>query len=375
MFDIALALVLDVLTSLPLVHRGETSPAVWLMDQALVLPLVFRRRYPEQVFLLVAVLASLQWLSSERLPADAALLLALYTVAAHRPRMIATIAAGVVELGVVLAAFRFAPTADGVLGSLILLTGMVAAAFFFGTSQRTRRQYLAALEDRALRLEKERDQQARLSASAERARIAREMHDIVAHNLSVMITLAEGAAAANLDAPTLATETMGQVATTGRQAMKEMRRLLGPLQGEEGDVGLEPLPGLGQVADLIEQIRATGLTVRLSVHGQPRPMSQATQLTVYRAVQEALTNTLKHARGATAAQVDMDWSLDVLDIRVGDDGRDKPGPEKAVGSGLGLSGMRARLAIHAGTMTAQAAPTGGWLVHVSLPLTRGESLR
>ena len=365
--DVVIAVLLDVATALPLIRAGETRPAVWLLDQALVLPLALRRRQPLAVFTVVAVLACVQWLTGQRLPADAALLLALYTVAIHRPRRQAALAAGVLEVGVVLASVRFAPTADGVLGSLVFLSGLVAAAFFLGTTLRTRRAYLASVEDRAVRLEHERDQQARLIATAERTRIAREMHDIVAHSVSVMVTLADGAAMANAAGPTAATDAMTQVSSTGRQALAEMRRLLGVLREDDQDTGLGPQPGLDQLDRLLAQVRATGLAVRLVVRGQPRPLALTGQLTVYRVIQEALTNTLKHACDASSIEVLLDWGSDELRLCVTDDGTGRrPGRP---GSGFGLSGMRERLAITGGTLNAAPAADRGWVVDARLPLT------
>ncbi|MCW2570042.1 MAG: putative two-component sensor [Frankiales bacterium] len=368
--DAAVAVGLDVLTALPLIHRHESSPWVWLLDQGLVLPLVLRRRHPVPVFAFVAVLASIQWLGGQRLPADAALLVALYTVAAHERRSRAVVTAGVLEVGVVLASIRFAPTGDGVIGSLIFLTGLVAAAYLFGTSFQTRREYLASVEDRAVRLEAERDQQARLGAIAERTRIAREMHDIVAHNLSVIIALADGAHAAQETSPSTAADAMAQVAATGRQALGEMRTLLGVLRDDDdGMSGLGPQPDLQQLDDLLEQVRSTGLSVRKNVHGEPRPLSKTAELTVYRTVQEALTNTLKHAHAATAVTVLLDWRPETLHVVVTDDGTGNAEVTRSSAAGLGLTGMRERLGVHRGVLMAQPGTGGGWVVHAELPLS------
>jgi signal transduction histidine kinase len=365
LLDVALAVALDVATALPLVHDGERSATVWLLDQALVLPLIFRRRYPSAVFALIALLASLQWTFGIRLAADAALLVALYTVAAIEPRRRAVTAAAVLELGVVLASIRFAPTGDGIIGSLVFLSGLVTAAFVLGTSGQTRRQYLDSLEERAQRLEVERDQQGRLSAVAERTRIAREMHDIVAHNLAVMIALAEGAAAIVPTDPEGSSAAMRQVAETGRGALGEMRHLLGVLRDEQGLTGTAPQPGLDDLPELMAQVRSTGLAARLETRGQPRALSDTMQLTVFRAVQEALTNTMKHAPSATSATVVLDWRSDVLQVCVTDDGA--PVTPSSESQGHGLSGMRERLALHGGALSF-GAERGGWLVRVQLPL-------
>ena len=366
--DVAIALALDLLTALPLLRDGQSDPLVWLLDQAIVLPLALRRRHPTAVFAVIALLASVQWVNGITLPADAALILALYTVAAHEPRARALSAALLLEAGVVLASVRFAPTGDGIVGSLVFLTGLVAAAFLLGTSLQTRSAYLATLEDRALRLEVERDQQARLVQVAERTRIAREMHDIVAHNLSVMITLAAGAAVTTPTQPEAAAQAMEQVAQTGRSALQEMRQLLGFLREDGQPLSTTPQPGLDQLDDLLAQVRSTGLQVRMSVRGRPRALPMTTQLTVYRTVQEALTNTLKHACDATGANVLMNWQQAALEIVVSDDGADRTPSPAAAPEGLGLAGMKERVTASGGTMEASPRPGGGWRVRIRLPL-------
>jgi signal transduction histidine kinase len=232
--DAVLTLVLAALTTAALAHKGSTrADAAWLvfsLNLALVLPLAFRRRAPSLTFAAIVAVAAVQWLVAHPLPGDVAILLALYTVAAHESRRRALVAAGVVEVGVVLAAVRFSP-ARGIVASMVFLSGLLAAAVFIGTTVRTRRAYLTAIVDRAARLERERDQQAQLAATAERTRIAREMHDIVAHSLSVVISLADGAALVNRD-PDQASAVMRQVAEVGRQALGETRRLLGVLRDD-----------------------------------------------------------------------------------------------------------------------------------------------
>ena len=372
--DVMLPALLAVLTAVPLLHAGATSPWVWFLDLALIGPLVLRRRYPLAVFYGIAAVACVQWLTAERLAADAALLLALYAVATRESRQRAATAASVLEIGVVLASVRFAPVEPGVVGSLVFLSGLVAAAFFLGTSVRTRREYLASVEDRAVRLERERDQQARLGATAERTRIAREMHDIVAHSLSIMITLADASVLANRTGPAAATEAMTQVSSTGRQALAEMRGLLGVLREDEnpdpsGD--LAPQPGLAEIESLLTQVRSTGLAVRMSVRGLPRTLPLTAQLTVYRVVQEAITNALKHAPEVTSVHVVLEWGSAALDLRISDDGTS--GPAGSGGSGLGLAGMRERLAVHGGELTAGPAARGGWAVQARLPLAGADT--
>jgi signal transduction histidine kinase len=358
------------LTGLPTaIHHPSLSPWTWLLSVVLALPLVWRRRAPAVVFAVVAVIGFQQWLVGFPIPADAAVLVALYTVAAYRPRRWGLAAAAVVELGVVLVAVRFLPAGD-VWGSLILLSGLVAAAFFTGTSVQNRRAYLGALVDRAAVLERERDQQARLVATEERARIARELHDIVAHSLTVVVTMSEAAAVAVDADPSAARGAMTEVASTGRTALGEMRRLLGVLRADEqgADRGMTraPTPGLDRVDELVAGARAAGLPVRLTVSGPARQLPSTLDVTAYRVVQESLTNALKHANDPTGVHVRLRWDDDDLAIDVTDDGRpaDTPGGLP----GHGLTGMRERLALFGGTVSSGPTPSGGWQVRAVVPL-------
>jgi signal transduction histidine kinase len=336
---------------------------VWVLDAALVLPLVWRRRHPTAVFGALAAVALVQWAVGIRLVVDAGLLVALYTVATSQPRRFAVAAVAVLEVGVVLAAVRFAPAGDTV-GSLIFLSGLVAAAYFIGTSVRNRRAYLGALVDRAARAERARDQQARLATTTERARLAREMHDIVAHSLTVVVTLAE-AATATPD-PAAARDAMGQVATTGRAALAETRRLLGVLRtGPDDAADLAPAPGLDGLDGLVAGARGAGLPVRLTVSGRPRPLSAAMDATAHRIVQESLTNVLKHAVEPSVVEVLLRWGVDDLVVQVSDDGRPGTAPGEP---GQGLTGMRERLALFGGEVSVGPSASGGWRVRATLPV-------
>ena len=250
----------------------------------------------------VAAVALVQWLVDIRVLADVALLVALYTVAVHeRPsRIVASTV--VVEAGVAMATIRWSPGGDEP-RSFVFLTGLVAAAVCGGLAVRSGSQYLGWMDERAARLELERDQQAAISAAEERARIAREMHDIVAHSLSVVITLAD--AASVTPDPDDAAAAIRQVADVGREALQDMRVVLAALRTEEtADLG--PLPGLDDLDSLYRQVRRTGLVVEPTVVGDVPDLSAALELSIYRIVQEALTNTLKHA-GASTVDVRIEY--------------------------------------------------------------------
>jgi signal transduction histidine kinase len=370
--DAAFAALVFVITA-PREWRSPPPLAwAWALQVALLLPLVWRRKAPTAVFGMIAAVALIQWLTNRLLAADLALLIAFYTVAAYATARRVLLAAGVLEIGTVLAAVRFAPH-NTTLWAWILMSGMITAAGVIGTNMRTRRAYLAALEDRAARLERDRDQQSQLAVADERARIAREMHDIVAHHISVMIALADGAGFITRTKPDQAEEIMGRVSDTGRQALDEMRRLLGVLRDNSPQPALAPQPAVADLDELLGTVRAAGLPTQLTVTGQPSPLPSSAQLVVYRLVQEALTNVLKHAN-ATRARVRLNYCPEhVLQVEVTDNGRGASGPP-APGR-HGLTGMRERAAVFGGTVEAGPQAGGGWRVSIRLHLQGAETPR
>jgi signal transduction histidine kinase len=330
---------------------------------ALLLPLVWRRRAPFLVFMIIAALAAVQLFTSRELTDDVALLVAFYTVAAYEPPRRILAAAGVLEIGAVLVVARLSQSPKQ-FWIWVLISGLVTGAGLTGYYARTRRAHLASLVDRAARLERERDQEARLAASAERSRIAREMHDIVAHHIAVMIALADGAAYTAGGDPGQAVTLMGEVSATGRSALNEMRRLLGVMRQPDAPApGHAPQPTLADVDDLLATVRAAGLPARLTVSGRPFPLPPSAQLALYRMIQEALTNTLKHA-AASSAQVRLTYRPGEVGLDVADDGRAGAGSA----AGHGIAGMRERAAVFGGEVSAGPGPGGGWRVHTVLRL-------
>lgn len=341
---------------------SQLTPTTAVLYGALLVPLLWRRRHPTPVFLAVAAVCLLQLLVDVHLAASVALLVALYAVAAYDTRRRAWTAAAVVGLGVVLAVLRWAPAGTRYV-AVLLLSGFAAAPFVAGLATRTRRAYLSALEERAEQLELERDQQGQIAAAAERTRIAGELHDVVAHHVSVMVTLADGARlTAPSDAATAA-EAMTQVSATGRQALGELRRMLGVL--DRGDAELSPQPGIEDLGGLLDGVRATGLAVTLVRSGAPVPLPAGAALVVYRVVQEALTNTLKHARSASGARVELAYTASGVDVTVTDDGVPLVG---SAPRGYGVAGMRERAAAYDGTLGAGPDVGGGWRVALHLDL-------
>jgi signal transduction histidine kinase len=372
--DAMLAGALGLWFVLEAVPETEDGVARFAIVAGLTAPLALRRRAPLIVFAAMSLVAFLQWLFfTGEYDAPLALIVAFFAVAAHEPRRWGVAAsAAILELGALLAAIKYGGEAP--LAAFVIVSAFVVAAGALGVYLRTRRQHVAALRERADQLERERDQQARLATAAERARIAREMHDVVAHNLSVMIALADGARLTEAQDPGEAQRAMGAVSRTGREALEEMRRLLGVLrEGEPVDTPLTPQPGIDALDGLLEQVRGAGIATRLTRTGTPAPVSPGAGLAVYRLVQEALTNTLKHARGASSAEVRLHYGADALSLEVVDDGA--PAAAPARNGGHGLAGMRERAAAYGGAVEAGPHSHGGWRVRARIPLAAGRAGR
>ncbi|MEE1930384.1 sensor histidine kinase [Streptomyces sp. TRM 70351] len=339
-----------------------------------------RRRWPERM-LIVAAVAGLLQLAADvfAVVPDFAMLVIVFTVASGRARWASLSALTGAFVGPTLAALRFVPEGDGsTLGNVffvVFLTVCFLLAWVLGDSLRTRRAYYVQLEERAARLEKEREAQAKVAVAAERARIARELHDVVAHNVSVMVVQADGGAYVLDTAPEQTRQALQTISGTGRQALAEMRRLLGVLRTGEGGEGGEyvPQPGVEQLTDLVEQVRGTGLPVDFRVDGTPRPLPSGVELTAYRIVQEALTNTRKHGGPDAEAVVRLSYGADELGLLAEDDGR---GAQAELyedggtdGLGHGLIGMRERVGMVGGDLETGPRPGGGFRIRARLPLT------
>ncbi|MBT2529016.1 sensor histidine kinase [Streptomyces sp. ISL-99] len=347
----------------------------------LCLVVALRRRAPDKMLLLAILMGVAQLVFDVEVnPADWAMLVIIYTVAASDgPRWISRVALFGGLTAAPLAQLRW-PAEQGtssVLASVFFTVVMAlpfALAWVLGDSMRTRRAYFAELEERAARLEKEREAQSKVAVAAERARIARELHDVVAHNVSVMVVQADGAAYVMDASPAQARQALETISTTGRQALAEMRRLLGVLRtGEHQESGeYVPQPDVEQIEDLVEQVRTAGLTVDFKVEGTPRPLPSGVELTAYRIVQEALTNTRKHGGPEAGASVRLVYFDDGLGLLVEDDGRGAAHElyedGGADGRGHGLIGMRERVGMVGGTLDAGPRPGGGFRISALLPL-------
>lgn len=339
--------------------------AAFALDVGLCVPLLWRRQRPLLTFGATAAVALLEWWSDTPASGAVAVLVALYAVGAYESRRWAVAgAAATALLGVVMAAVRWAPP-DHRPAVIVLLTGTVTAAWVMGVYARTRRAYVTSVLDRAATAERESAQQALLATAAERGRISREMHDIVAHTLSVMVALSDGAAlSVNRDVDA-ARGAMEQSSMLGRQSLADLRRLLSGLQ-TDATSDRSPTPGLDQVPDLVSAVRAAGLAVRLDLVGAPTDVPPAVQLACYRLVQESLTNVLKHAPSATRATVTLRFDPSAVDLTVVNDGHDGGAADRRTTDGHGVVGMRERAGVLGGTLQAGPERTGGWRVAARL---------
>ncbi len=358
-------------------HHG--SPGAALAVSAVLCAVVaLRRRMPEKMLLLAAATGVAQLvLDVQTTPADFALLVIVYTVAADGARWASRFALAGGLCAASLAQIRWPQSDASAIGNVavaVFTTVPFVLAWVLGDSMRTRRAYFAQLEERAARLEKEREAQAKVAVAAERARIARELHDVVAHNVSVMVVQADGAAYVLDAAPDQAKKALETISSTGRQALAEMRRLLGVLRTGEHQEGGEyvPQPDVDQIEELVEQCRGSGLPVDFRVEGTPRPLPSGVELTAYRIVQEALTNTRKHGGPNAGASVRLVYFDDGLGLLVEDDGKGAPHElyeeGGADGRGHGLIGMRERVGMVGGTLDAGPRPGGGFRISALLPL-------
>jgi len=337
-------------------------PGWWVpLTIAQIAPLFWRRRYPVQVFAVIAAAHAAQVTAYDHaLWGQVALPIALYSVARYSTAISAAGALAISLVGATLAAIRWLE-GYGEVGSssyvtyFLPLSTIVVTAWALGTLGRVRRAYVDTLVERGLRIEREAAQQVELAALDERARIAREMHDVVAHGLTVMVVQADGARYAAAKDPAAAERALDAIADTGRSALADMRRLLGLLRSD--DTGTAPAPRLAEITDLVVDVSADLRDLETEV-----PSGVA--LTAYRVVQESLSNVRKHAGPEARAHVSVRVD-DAVHITVEDDGRGASAPDD--GHGHGLRGMGERVAIHAGEFEAGPRPGGGFRVAARIP--------
>ncbi len=350
---------------------GVPVALVVALSLALSVPLLRRRSHPGAALLATLPAALVSAWSGAALQAALLQLLLVHHIALRLPLRNLWWAAALVLAPTCVTVARYGEGATSwnqQLGSQLLSLGVAA---LIGVTVRTRRDHTEVLEDRARRLERERDQQIRLAAAAERARIAREMHDIIGHHLAVITGLADGGRYAAAKSPDRAAQALDAIGTTSRQALGELRRLLDVLRDEDRDATepatLTPQPALTDLDRLLDGVRRAGLPVRTTVRGEPT-LPQGRQLALYRVIQEALTNTLKHAGPDATAHIDLAYEPGgAVTLTVTDTGGAVPPP--VTSDGRGLPGMRERTSLYGGTLEAgpRPAPHRGWRVHLLLP--------
>jgi signal transduction histidine kinase len=368
--DVAVAIGLAGLSLLPYISgSADPGPAGGLTIALLLLeslPLIVRRRYPLAVMLVVVSATIVQIAlipAGELLQSGLGVLVAIYTIGERLDRS-TSLGLTALTAAILAALFLGRDVSAAGVQSLIQTELILLVAWLVGDASRIRRLYTESLVEHARLVDSEREERTRRAVLEERERIARELHDVVAHHVSVIVIQAGGGLSAIERRPDEARSALESIASTGRQALTEMRRMLGVL-GEGEPPG--PMPGLDLLDELIAQVRSAGLPVELSIEGERRRLGPGLELSAYRIIQEALTNSLKHASGGRA-RVTVAYEPGALVIAVDDErGPGQPAAFEAAHEGRGLMGMRERAAMLSGTIDARPTPTG-FHVRARLPI-------
>jgi signal transduction histidine kinase len=361
---------------------GLSSLLAVLLTLLVILPFAFRRRYPLGVliFMAAAVIIFREYNIPESPFINYALLLAFFNAGAYgQPRFrnwVRGITLGLV-IGLLTYSIFFQQQGSDVptqtilyqISVILLNVFLFAAAWWIGEVFRTRNQRELELQERTYQLEKERDENARRAVMDERVRIARELHDVVAHHVSVMGIQAGAARRILKQQPEKANDVLSQIEASSRQAVAELQRLLGFLRAENQVDDISPQPSLKQLDVLFKQMRLTGLSISVKIEGKEIPLPPGVDLSAYRIVQEALTNTLKHA-GPVNADVTIRYLRDAVELEIKDNGpKGLISEANKESKGRGLIGMRERVSLHGGEFQAGNLPEGGFIIKAKLPLT------
>ncbi|AVV47651.1 two-component sensor histidine kinase [Streptomyces sp. P3] len=352
-------------------------PVSLLLLAGFTVPLLWRENHPLLVFAVVTAFSMAEAASGVLTNAHfLAQLITLYNLARFAPpvHLAFAVCVAVPQTIMTIVAFttdRQIARIDSPLAVTTELVLSMLAIAGLGLAGRVARSYIAALEDHAVRLEVERDQRARLAEAAERARISREMHDILGHTLAVIVGLADGAAGLAESKPQRGADTLRIIADSGRGALADLRRLLSTIRDDERpDAPFSPQPGTADLQALLERVRAAGPAATLHTAGDLTGLPTGLQLAVYRIVQEALTNTLKHASPDTAVEVSVAAEKGTVHVTVEDTGPPRAARRHTAGDGgHGLLGMRERVALYQGAVSAGPGPRGGWTVRAVLHTT------
>jgi signal transduction histidine kinase len=368
--DSAIALGLAALSMLAFVGGSDDVGGSGALTAVLLLlesvPLVWRRRFPVAVLLIVVGAMIVHLLivpEGESLRGGLGVLVALFTIGERLERRI-SVALAVLTGAIVGVIFIAKEPIPSALQALIQTEVVFGVAWLVGDGARVRGLYTRAVEERASLLERERTERARTAVLEERERIARELHDAVAHHVSVMVIQAGGGLRALEGRPAAARKALESINGSGREALTDMRRMLAML----GDQTDEPMPGLDRLGDLIEQVRAAGLAVELSITGARPKLDVGLEASAYRIIQESLTNSLKHAGGGGRAHVTIRYEPTALHLSIDDERGPEARPSvEPAHDGRGLVGMRERVALFRGTFTAEPTPRG-FRVSALLPI-------
>jgi signal transduction histidine kinase len=349
------------------------EPDAWsrLLVGVQSLPLVLRRRYPRAVLLVIlagfVVDRALDYPSTL---ATVGLILGIHAVGSELDRRASLRFGGSVVVFVTIYTFLGYLTVESVgiddIGFTFLSTAIPLA---LGREVFHRRQTLERLEERAERAEREREEEAARAVAEERARIARELHDVVAHQMTVMTLQAEGARRIAKEADRRVVEALDTIRSSGHEALSEMRRMVGLLRTESEDTHLTPQPGVARLDELVVQMRDAGLAVEMTRSGSPKPLAPGIDVNVYRIVQESLTNVLRHGGPGATAKVTLRFLPDSVEVNVIDDGRGGAASLNGHSGGHGLVGMRERVALLDGRLEAGPRPGGGFEVHATIPVS------
>ena len=354
----------------------EASPLAVFISLGMTVPLAWRRSRPELSGMVIAGFAVLHviFIGNTLLASAGVVPISLYALAAYGARWSSLTGLVLALLGSIAGTVRYfgydgIPVSSQVMQSVAVMIFMLAV-WAFGDLRRVRTKQLEGLTERARLLELERAQEAEIATISERSRIAREMHDIVAHSLTVVIAQADGGRYSAAKDPQAAIQALETIASTGRQALTDMRSLLSVLR-EDTPRDFSVIPGAGDIDSLFHELRSSGLDIAVSVTGEPRELSAGAGLTAYRIVQESLTNVLKHAGPGAQASVEMTWAETELVLGITDDGRGGSAAlvESSPG-GQGLIGMAERAKLHGGKVTAGPKSGGGYSVRAVLPYER-----
>ncbi|WP_285750356.1 sensor histidine kinase [Lentzea sp. NBRC 105346] len=365
----------DLISVFSMAGTTDIQPSLYLLVGLLLVgPIPFRRYHPVGTSYAILAGGFIQlFTQSGEFPArlgDFALAVALYTMVAYVGRQQGLLYAMWLVIGSVLWAVFRVGTLEA-LPALFVVFVIFAFSWALGEFVGARRAYYNELDQRLKLLETERDQAAKLAVGEERSRIARELHDVVAHSVSVMIVHADGALYTIRSSPEQAENAVRTIAETGRLALTEMRRLLGVLRSDEAETQWAPQPDARGVVELAEQTRAAGVPVRLEISGDLDNLPAGVGLGLYRIVQEALTNVLKHSGSGTSAVVRLTRADEEVRLEVVDDGFGTPADVVAVSGGNGLIGMRERANVLGGSLEAGPNPGGGWRVRAVFPVAAG----